>query len=66
MCKLHICRHTHTLRVHEEEGHFDKFSHLFSLKKIIWSSALGLAVTNPTSINEDTGLIPSLAQWVGA
>ena len=29
-----------------------------------WSSCFGLAVTNPTSIHEDAGLIPFLAQWV--
>ena len=29
-----------------------------------WSSHHGSAVTNPTSIPEDVGLIPGLTQWV--
>ena len=29
-----------------------------------WSSCHGLEVRNPTSIHEDEGLIPCLAQWV--
>ena len=29
-----------------------------------WSSRRGSAETNLTSIPEDTGLIPGLAQWV--
>ena len=29
-----------------------------------WSSCRGSAVTNPTSIHEDLGLIPGLAQCV--
>ena len=31
---------------------------------MLWSSRHGSEVTNPTTIYEDTGLIPSLAQWV--
>ena len=41
------------------------------ISKIIWkieistgSSHRGSAVMNPTSIHEDAGLIPGLAQWV--
>ena len=29
-----------------------------------WSSRCGLAVTNPTGIHEDMGLVPGLPQWV--
>ena len=29
-----------------------------------WSSRFGSAVTNRTSIHEDVGFIPGLAQWV--
>ena len=29
-----------------------------------WSSRCGSAITNLTSIHEDTGLIPDLTQWV--
>ena len=39
--------------------------HLYKHSKfIIGSSCCGSAVTNPTSILEDTGSIPGLAQWV--
>ena len=33
-------------------------------KSRIWSSHHGLLIMNPTSIHEDVGSIPSLAQWV--
>ena len=29
-----------------------------------WSFYRGSVVTNPTNIHEDSGLIPSLTQWV--
>ena len=32
--------------------------------KFLWSSHCGSAVMNLTSIQEDTGSIPGLAQWV--
>ena len=34
------------------------------IKFLFWSSCCGAAETNPTSIREDVGLIPDLAQWV--
>ena len=34
------------------------------IKEISGSSYYGSVVTNPTSIHEDTGLIPGPAQWV--
>ena len=32
--------------------------------KKAWSSCCGSAVMNPTSVHEDVGLIPGLAQWL--
>ena len=40
------------------------FEGLAAFKKANRSSHCGSVVTNPTNIHEDTGLIPSLAQWV--
>ena len=34
------------------------------IKTKSWSSLCGSALVNPTSIYEDVGLIPGLAQWV--
>ena len=36
----------------------------FILNWTFESSHCGLVVTNPTSIHEDAGLAPGLAQWV--
>ena len=38
--------------------------HMYWIKKVLGSSHCGRAVTNPTSIHEDMGSIPGLAQWV--
>ena len=35
-----------------------------TLKTLSWSSHLGSVVMNPTSVYEDVGSIPGLAQWV--
>ena len=40
------------------------FFHICFLKCTYWSSCLGSVVMNLTSIQGDTGSIPSLAQWV--
>ena len=37
---------------------------LLFLKVRIWSSCLGSVETNLTSIHENAGLTPGLAQWI--
>ena len=34
------------------------------IKSVHWSSHCSLAVTNPTKIHKDAGIIPGLSQWV--
>ena len=38
---------------------------LFFKKKMIWTSHCGSVKTKPTSIHEDVGSSPGLAQWAG-
>ena len=40
------------------------WAHIMSFNKYIRSSHYGSVVMNPTSIHEDAGSIPDLAQWV--
>ena len=37
---------------------------IFYIKKKIWSSCCGSVIMNLTSIYEDAGSVPGLAQWV--
>ena len=41
-----------------------KFNGKYLNRSVLWSSRHGSAVTNPSWIHEDVGLIPGLAQWV--
>ena len=43
--------------------HFE-FTFVYGVRKFSRSFCCGAAETNPTSIHEDMGLIPGLAQWV--
>ena len=36
----------------------------FEIKRLLWSSHRGSVGSNLTSIHEDTGSIPGLAQWI--
>ena len=49
------------------KGHdaLDLFQNISAMKKgRVERSCRGIAVTNPSSIHEDAGLIPDPAQWV--
>ena len=46
------------------EYHLKIFPMLSTEVKKCWSSHCGLAVMNPTSVHEDTGLLSGLARWV--
>lgn len=48
-------RQNFLLKVVEENGFQENYQ--------VWSSRCGPAVTNPISIQEDTGSIPGPAQW---
>ena len=37
---------------------------IFFIKLVVGSSCCGSAITNPTSVHEDSGSIPDVAQWV--
>ena len=45
-------------------GHFSEENKNANLKRHLGVPAVAQWVKNPTSIHEDVGLIPGLAQWV--
>ena len=63
--KYHMISHMWNLKYDTSEHIYKTETDSQMQKTSLWgSSHRGSTVMNPTSIHEDTGLIPGLAQWV--